>query len=88
MSVKFSEWIDGTVHCPQVAGWYEVRHPKEGWISGTAHARWDGTQWKRAMGWPSLGNEGAFEIYDGRLVVAQDIRLWGEVKPTQWRGFL
>lgn len=87
---QLSEWKDTVNFKPAYVGWYEVKHPKETWTSGQAYALWDGTTWKRALGWISQGNARAWTLDDdtGYLIVAKPLNCFQPVVPTEYRGFL
>jgi len=64
---KLTQWFSTNEFGPICSGWYEVKHEKGTWISGRGYAHWDGKEWRRNFGWPSLKNERAWTIVDGVL---------------------
>lgn len=100
---KVSNWIDASIHCPQMQGWYNVSGeelrdvpPIQG--SSFNYAYWDGIDWYRCAGWPTTPNPNVWTFVDGRLqtpkyedgrkAVPGEVGLFVSVTPRYWRGFL
>lgn len=101
---KVSNWIDASIHCPQLQGWYNVTSGEElrdlPPIQGSSfgYAYWDGTEWYRCNGWPTAPNPNVWTFVEGRLqtpkyengrkAVPGELGSFTPVTPVFWRGFL